>query len=49
MQWLIIGLIVSVMALLLAVAGVARHIRRHRKEGRGAELLEAVEEHDQES
>ncbi|MGH9600446.1 MAG: hypothetical protein ACRD27_11325 [Terracidiphilus sp.] len=30
MQWLVIGFLVSLGALLLAAAGVARHIRRHR-------------------
>lgn len=31
MLWLIVGLLVSLVALLLAVALMARHIRRHRK------------------
>jgi hypothetical protein len=30
MRWLIIGFLVSLGALLLAAAGVARHIRLHR-------------------
>jgi hypothetical protein len=30
MRWLMIGLLVSLGALLLAVAGMARHIRLHR-------------------
>lgn len=32
MRWLLIALVVSLGGLLLAAAGVARHVRRHRKE-----------------
>jgi hypothetical protein len=36
MRWLIIGFLVSLGALLLAAAGVARHIRLHRTKLRHA-------------
>ncbi len=31
MRWLMLGLLISLGALLLAVAGMARHIRNHRE------------------
>jgi len=31
MRWLVIGLLVSVGALLLVAGGVVRHVRRHRR------------------
>lgn len=52
MQWLVIALLVSLVALLLAVAGVARHIRRqhrHAAAGKAVETMGAAEEVDVES
>jgi hypothetical protein len=50
MRWLMIGLLVSLGALLFAAAGVARHVwlqrRQHRREMLAA--LEASHESDQE-
>jgi hypothetical protein len=47
MRWLIIAFLVSLGVLLLAVAGVARHVRRHRtllkQEGAAPELTEEIE------
>lgn len=45
MRWLMIALLVSLGVLLLAAAGVARHIRRHRLMLKGeAGQLEVAEE-----
>ncbi|HTB96747.1 MAG TPA: hypothetical protein VK716_07045 [Terracidiphilus sp.] len=52
MQWLVIGLLVSLVALLLAVAGLARHIRLQRARLRSqqpAEAPDTAEETDLES
>ena len=52
MQWLVIGLLVSLVALLLAAAGVARHIWRHRTRlgsAKAAEVIEPAEGTDLES
>jgi len=52
MQWLLIALLVSLSALLLAAAGVARHIRLQRARLRATELAEIIgagEETDLES
>ena len=50
MRWLMIGLLVSLGALLIAAAGVARHIllqrRKHRLEAQAA--IDAAQETDQE-
>ena len=50
MRWLMIGLLVSLGALLIAAAGVARHIllqrKKHRLEARAA--IDAAQEPDQE-
>jgi len=41
MRWLVIGLLVSVVALLLAAGGVARHVWRHKRQlGRDAAAAE---------
>ena len=47
MLWLVIGLLVSLGVLLLAVALMARHIRRHRKKTEGAEATKALETADE--
>jgi hypothetical protein len=47
MQWLIIGLLVSLVALLLAVAGMARHIKLQRSRLRSPEPAEALETADE--
>jgi hypothetical protein len=46
MRWLMIGFLVSLGALLVAAAGIARHIRRHHAELREhpATALDALEE-----
>jgi uncharacterized membrane protein len=52
MRWLMIGLLVSVVALLFAVAGVARHIWVHRRklhDEAPAETIAAGDEIDLES
>ena len=49
MHWLIITLLVCVGVLLLAAAGVARHVRVHRKGQRQTPILESHEESDLES
>lgn len=52
MRWLMIGLLVSMMALLFAVAGVARHIWIHRRklsDDAPAETIAAGDEADLES
>jgi hypothetical protein len=60
MRWMMIALLVSLAALLLAAAGVARHIWRHRSQlhgntgsrmaddARGGAAVDPVEEVDQE-
>jgi len=52
MQWLVIGLLASLVALLIAAAGVARHIWRHRTRlstAEPAEIIEPVDGTDLES
>ena len=46
MQWLVIGLLVSLVALLIAAAGLARHIWRHRRQLSSAEPTEIIEPAD---
>ena len=48
MRWLMIGLLVSLVALLVAAAGLARHIRLQHAKHRREELarLEAMQESD---
>lgn len=46
MQWLVIGLLVSLVALLIAAAGLARHIWRHHTQLSSAEPAEIVESPD---
>jgi hypothetical protein len=46
MRWLMIGLLISLGSLLLAVAGMARHIRNHRRARPGAGPLSLNSPHD---
>jgi hypothetical protein len=46
MRWLMIGLLVSLGALLFAAAGVARHIWLHRKQHRREMLAAPGASHD---
>jgi hypothetical protein len=52
MHWLLIALLVSLLGLLLAAAGMARHIwlqRAHLSGGEPAEVIETADERDLES
>jgi hypothetical protein len=55
MRWLLIALLVSLGVLLLAAAGMVRHILRHRRKlkgsapGSGAAVISVPEESDLES